>query len=138
MPLEYACIMPHGGDIIPQLAARKTKHLFVKTRGSMRKIARDIREVRPDTIVIASPHNLRLQDKIGIMTSENTTGQLNGPRGKKVNLRIKRSASSSLQVLIRLTRTRGQDLMDTIQALQSMTSSSHRQSERIASNPFLG
>src|SRR2546428_131823 len=89
MPLEYACIMPHGGDIIPQLAARKTKHLFVKTRESMRKIARDIREVRPDTIVIASPHNLRLQGKIGIVTSENTAGQLNGPRGKKVNLSLK-------------------------------------------------
>jgi aromatic ring-opening dioxygenase LigB subunit len=89
MPLEYACIMPHGGDIIPQLAARKTKHLFAKTRESTRKIARDIREVRPDTIVIASPHNLRLQDKIGIVTSENTTGQLNGPRGKKVNLSLK-------------------------------------------------
>src|SRR2546422_10236948 len=83
MPLEYACIMPHGGDIIPQLAARKTKHLFVKTRESMRKIARAIREERPDTIVIASPHNLRLQGKIGIVTSENTAGQLNGPRGKK-------------------------------------------------------
>jgi aromatic ring-opening dioxygenase LigB subunit len=89
MPLEYACIMPHGGDIIPQLATRKTKHLFAKTRESMRKIARDIREVRPDTIVIASPHNLRLQDKIGIVTSENTTGQLNGPRGKKVRLSLK-------------------------------------------------
>jgi aromatic ring-opening dioxygenase LigB subunit len=89
MPLEYACIMPHGGDIIPQLAARKTEHLFVKTRESVRKIARDIREVRPDTIVIASPHNLRLQDKIGIVTSENTTGQLNGPRGKKVSLSLK-------------------------------------------------
>jgi aromatic ring-opening dioxygenase LigB subunit len=89
MPLEYACIMPHGGDIIPQLAARKTKHLFVKTRESVRKIARDIREVRPDTIVIASPHNLRLQDKIGIVTSENTTGELDGPRGRKVRLSLK-------------------------------------------------
>ena len=89
MPLEYACIIPHGSDIIPQLAVRKTEHLFEKTRESVRRIARDIREVRPDTIVIASPHNLRLQDKIGIVTSENTTGQLNGPRGKKVNLSLK-------------------------------------------------
>ena len=89
MPLEYACIMPHGGEIIPQLAARKTEHLFVKTRESVRKIARDIREVRADTIVIASPHNLRLQDKIGIVTSENTTGQLSGPRGRKVSLSLK-------------------------------------------------
>jgi len=104
MPLEYACIMPHGGDIIPQLAARKTKHLFVKTRESMRKIARDIREVRPDTIVIASPHNLRLQDKIGIMTSENTTGQLNGPRGKKVNLSLKCDREFAQDLLQESTR----------------------------------
>src|SRR5438445_3000176 len=104
MPLEYACIMPHGGDIIPQLAARKTKHLFVKTRESMRKIARDIREVRPDTIVIASPHNLRLQDKIGIMTSENTTGRLNGPRGKKVNLSLKCDREFAQDLLQESTR----------------------------------
>ena len=104
MPLEYACIMPHGRDIIPQLAARKTKHLFAKTRESVRKIARDIREVRPDTIVIASPHNLRLQDKIGIVTSENTTGQLNGPRGKKVNLSLKCDREFAQDLLQESTR----------------------------------
>src|SRR5437773_1894386 len=89
MTLDYACITPHGGDIIPRLAVRKTERLFEKTRESVRKIARDIREVRADTIVIASPHNLRLQDKIGIVTSENTTGQLSGPRGRKVSLSLK-------------------------------------------------
>src|SRR2546428_10017297 len=104
MPLEYACIMPHGRDIIPQLAARKTKHLFAKTRESVRKIARDIREVRPDTIVIASPHNLRLQDKIGIVTSENTTGQLNGPRGKKVNLSLNSDREFAQDLLQESTR----------------------------------
>src|SRR5437660_4055808 len=89
MPLEYACIVPHGSDIIPQLAVRKTEHLFEKTRESVRKIARDIRDMRPDTIVIASPHNLRLQNKIGIGTYENTRCQLNGPTGRKVSLRLK-------------------------------------------------
>jgi len=89
MPLEYACIVPHGSDIIPRLAVRKTEHLFEKTRESVRKIARDIRGARPDTIVIASPHNLRLQSKIGIVTAENSTGQLNGSRGRKVSLSLK-------------------------------------------------
>src|SRR5438309_415836 len=42
MPLEYACIVPHGGDIIPQLAVRRTERLFEKTRESVRRIARDI------------------------------------------------------------------------------------------------
>jgi len=89
MPLEYACVVPHGGDIIPNLAVRKTERLFEKTRDSVRKIAREIREARPDTIIIASPHNLRLQNNIAIITSENSTGQLNGPRGRRVRLRLK-------------------------------------------------
>jgi len=89
MPLEYACIVPHGGDIIPQLAVRKTEHLFEKTRESVRKIARDIRNARPETIVLASPHNLRLQDNIAIVTAENSTGYLKGPRGRKVSLSLR-------------------------------------------------
>jgi aromatic ring-opening dioxygenase LigB subunit len=104
MPLEYACIIPHGSDIIPQLAVRRTEHLFEKTRESVRKIARDIREVRPDTIVVASPHNLRLQDKIGIVTSENTTGQLNGPRGRKVSLSLKCDREFAQDLLQESTR----------------------------------
>ena len=89
MPLEYACVVPHGGDIIPNLAVRKTERLFENARDSVRKIAREIREARPDTIIIASPHNLRLQYNIAIITSENSTGQLNGPRGRRVRLRLK-------------------------------------------------
>jgi len=104
MPLEYACIVPHGSDIIPQLAVRKTEHLFGKTRESVRKIARDIREVRPDTVVIASPHNLRLQSKIGIVTSENSTGELNGPTGKKVSLSLKCDRQFAQDLLQESTR----------------------------------
>jgi aromatic ring-opening dioxygenase LigB subunit len=104
MPLEYACIIPHGSDIIPQLAVRKTEHLFENTRESVRKIARDIKMARPDTIVIASPHNLRLQNKIGIVTSENTTGQLSGPRGRKVSLSLKCDREFSQDLLQEATR----------------------------------
>jgi len=96
--------MPHGGDIVPKLAARKTEHLFVKTRESVREIARDIREARPDTIVIASPHNLRLQDTIGIVTSENTTGQLNGSGGRKISLSLKCDLEFAQDLLQESTR----------------------------------
>src|SRR5690348_10997652 len=89
MPLDYACILPHGSDIIPQLAVRKTEHLFAKTRESVRRIASDIREARPDTIVVASPHNLRLQNNIAIVTAENSTGELKGSGGKRVRLKLK-------------------------------------------------
>ena len=104
MTLDYACIMPHGSDIIPHLAVRKTEHLFVNTRESVRKIARDIRELRPDLIIIASPHNLRLQNNIAIVTAENSTGYLNGPRGRKVSLSLRCDRKFAQDLLEESTR----------------------------------
>ncbi len=104
MPLEYACVVPHGGDLIPDLAVLKTEHLVEKTRDSVRKIVREIREARPDTIIIASPHNLRLQYNIAIITSENSTGQLNGPRGRRVRLRLKCDRELAQDLLKESTR----------------------------------
>jgi aromatic ring-opening dioxygenase LigB subunit len=104
MPLEYACVVPHGSDLIPDLAVRKTEHLFEKTRESVRKIAREIREAQPDTIVIASPHNLRLQNNIAIVTAENSTGQLKGPGGRKVSLSLKCDREFAQDLLRESTR----------------------------------
>src|SRR5437660_11334800 len=104
MPLVYACIVPHGSDIIPQLAVRKTERLFEKTRESVRKIARDIRNARPQTIVLASPHNLRLRDNIAIVTAENSTGHLKGPRGGKVSLSLRCDREFAQDLLEESTR----------------------------------
>jgi len=104
MTLDYACIMPHGSDIIPQLAERKTECLFEKTRESVRKIARDIRNARPQTIVLASPHNLRLRDNIAIVTAENYTGYLKGPRGRKVSLSLRCDREFAQDLLEESTR----------------------------------
>jgi aromatic ring-opening dioxygenase LigB subunit len=75
MPLVYACIAPHGGEIVPALAGDKLS-LFAPTRKAMRELSRRIGEARPDTVVIASPHNLRLPKHIGVVISENSTGRL--------------------------------------------------------------
>jgi aromatic ring-opening dioxygenase LigB subunit len=42
----------------------------------MRTLAVQMKEARPDTIVIASPHNLRLQRHIGVVISEYSSGML--------------------------------------------------------------
>lgn len=42
----------------------------------MRRLAKDIRAARPSTIVIATPHNLRLRGAIGVVTAANTSGYL--------------------------------------------------------------
>ena len=73
MPLVYSCIAPHGGEIVPALAGRKLP-LFMETRRGMKELAKEIRLARPDTVVIATPHNLRLHRHIGVVTAENSSG----------------------------------------------------------------
>lgn len=89
MTLEYACIAPHGGELIPRLASPHNMEIFRKTREGIRRLAGDIVKARPDTVVIASPHNLRLFAKICIVISENSTGKLLSSSQKSVTLKAK-------------------------------------------------
>ena len=86
MPLVYACIAPHGGEIIPQLASKSMLPKFEKTRSGMRVLAKRIAKTQPHTIVIASPHNLRLSSKIGVVISENSSGTLKGSSNRSVSV----------------------------------------------------
>ncbi len=75
MPLVYACVAPHGGETIPALAGRKAK-LFSRTRKGMKALALEMKGARPDVMVVATPHNLRLQRHIGVVTSEYSSGRV--------------------------------------------------------------
>ena len=86
MPLVYACIAPHGGEIIPQLASKSMLPKFEKTRSGMRVLAKRIAKTQPHTIVVASPHNLRLSSKIGVVISENSSGTLKGSSNRSVSV----------------------------------------------------
>ena len=48
-----------------------------------------ILETRPHTIVLASPHNLRLLGSISVVMTENSSGELKGHSGSSVSLRAK-------------------------------------------------
>ncbi|HEY6283091.1 MAG TPA: hypothetical protein VIW22_04120 [Nitrososphaerales archaeon] len=87
MPLVYACIAPHGGEIIPALSGKKSA-LYSPTTKGMRTLAVQMREARPDTIVIASPHNLRLLKHIGVVISEYSSGELTAGR-RQIRLRAR-------------------------------------------------
>ncbi|MGH2348258.1 MAG: hypothetical protein ACRDFT_02185 [bacterium] len=75
MPLVYACVAPHG-HVIPQLSSPADLRRFRVTRQAMRRLARDVKAARPDTIVVATPHNLRLRGQIGVVTAAHTSGYL--------------------------------------------------------------
>lgn len=76
MPLVYACIAPHGEPIIPPLARPRERAKYRVTTEAMRRLAREIRALRPDTIVVATPHNLRLRGHVCVVTAEHVAGVL--------------------------------------------------------------
>ncbi|MDG6953809.1 MAG: hypothetical protein JRN33_02340 [Nitrososphaerota archaeon] len=87
MPLVYACIAPHGTEVIPALAGKKSM-VFSQTRAGMQKLAEEIKKARPDTVVVATPHNLRLHRHIGVVTAENSSGVLR-EAGGEIRLRAR-------------------------------------------------
>jgi aromatic ring-opening dioxygenase LigB subunit len=80
MGLVYACIAPHGAEIIPQLAGDKL-YAFKGTRHGMETVAAGIKEHKIDTIIIATPHNLRIRQNIGVVITEFAEGTLKTDSG---------------------------------------------------------
>jgi len=97
MGLVFACIMPHGAEAIPQLAEHRQKD-FGKTTQSMESIAAAMRREGVDTVVIATPHNLRLKSNIGIVTTEFTEGAL-------------RTENASVQIRLKCDRVLSQTIL---------------------------
>jgi len=108
MTLVYACIAPHGSEAIEQLASKTAANKFRKTRDGLRRLASDVGKAKPDTIVIATPHNIRLYGKIGIVLSENSTGTLQAsPKDKRtVSLKAKCDVKFAKELLERSARRR--------------------------------
>lgn len=85
MTTVFACIAPHGAEIIPELAGNMLDAL-AETRGSMVELASLMKRQNPETLVLATPHNVRLEAKIGVVTTEFTEGSIQ-ENNKSVELR---------------------------------------------------
>ena len=85
MTTVFACIAPHGAEIIPELAGNMLDAL-AETRESMVELASLMKRQNPETIVLATPHNVRLEAKIGVVTTEFTEGSIQ-ENNKSVELR---------------------------------------------------
>jgi aromatic ring-opening dioxygenase LigB subunit len=87
MGIVYACVAPHGSEVIPELAGDKLE-AFGETRRGMEDLAEQMKKHNPNTIVIATPHGLRLDHTIGVVTTEYSEGSLR-EKGKTVKARFK-------------------------------------------------
>ena len=108
MPLVYACVAPHGEPIIPPLAKPAERKKYLPTAQAMQRLSREIRAQRPDTIVVATPHNLRLWGHVGVVIAENASGALpmfgRGPA--RLTIRVKSDLDFANALLAEASRRR--------------------------------
>jgi aromatic ring-opening dioxygenase LigB subunit len=97
MSVVFACIAPHGAEAIPELAGDMLE-AFAETRRGMEQLAAEMKQDKPDTIVLATPHNLRLEGTIGVVTTEFTGGTLEA-NNNTVKLRCKCDRQLAKQIL---------------------------------------
>ena len=101
MTLVYACMAPHGSETIRKITPKRMRQAFGETEKALRTLGSHVDRSRPDTIVIASPHNLRLWKQICVVTSENSSGKLVGENGDSVSLKVKCDVKFSRQLLMK-------------------------------------
>jgi len=97
MSVVFACIAPHGAEAISELAGDMFE-AYAETRKGMEQLAEEIKLSKTETIVLATPHNLRLDGSIGVITAEFTEGTLTA-NGKTVRLRCKCDRPLARQIL---------------------------------------
>jgi aromatic ring-opening dioxygenase LigB subunit len=74
MPLIYACIAPHGDEIIPELNPAK---IMQATHQSMITMGMRLEALQPDTVIVLTPHGVRVDGMISISFTERAEGALN-------------------------------------------------------------
>lgn len=72
-PFVFACIAPHGGEIIPELQGASPERMAI-TRMNMVKLGQQMADAKPDCIVVLSPHGTRVNGHFSITDSERMKG----------------------------------------------------------------
>ncbi|MDN3017559.1 extradiol ring-cleavage dioxygenase [Paenibacillus sp. BSR1-1] len=74
-PFVFACITPHGGEIIPELQGELPERMSL-TRGNMEKLGARMSEAQPECIIILTPHGTRINGQFAITDSERMAGMV--------------------------------------------------------------
>ncbi len=75
MAIEYACIMPHPPLIVPAVG-RGQEQAVKATSAALEKVARRIAALKPDTIILSTPHSVMYGDYIHISPGKTAAGDL--------------------------------------------------------------
>lgn len=92
MPLIFACAVPHAGAALPEFEA--VSDVGARTRAAMAAIGAELEELRPDTVVVLTPHGFTVHGAISVAITERAAGAL-GP-GPAVELEYDRELALAL------------------------------------------
>src|SRR5437763_16683250 len=75
--LVFACIAPHGSMLIPLLAGEDGQKALA-TRAAMEELGRRMAAARPETIVLVTPHGIRVDKTFSLLATGRVAGQFGG------------------------------------------------------------
>lgn len=79
--LVFACIAPHGSEVIAELAGDAPERATA-TRTAMEELGSRMSAARPETVVVLTPHGVRVAGAVCVMTTERAVGVLEGENGQ--------------------------------------------------------
>lgn len=83
MSIIAAYMVPHPPMIIPQIG-RGTEKQILETIDAYRNVAREIASLKPETIIISSPHSVMYSDYFHISPGKNAAGDFSNFRAREV------------------------------------------------------
>ncbi|WP_198849911.1 hypothetical protein [Alicyclobacillus sp. SO9] len=73
--LVYACMAPHGYEIIGEIAGPEWGK-FAKTRLGMERLGSEMQKAHPDVVIVVTPHGYRVERHIAVSTNAYVEGRL--------------------------------------------------------------
>lgn len=100
MIIEGAFILPHPPLLVPSVGRGQEEDIF-KTVDSYKRVAEEISRLKPDTIVIISPHSTMYQDYIHISPGSGASGNFSkfGDRSTSIAVDYDRELVSEIERL---------------------------------------
>ena len=86
MPIAAAYMVPHPPMIVPEVGHGSEKQIE-KTIAAYRAVAAEIAEIRPETIIVTSPHAVLYADYFHISPGDHATGDFGSFRAPGVKFR---------------------------------------------------
>jgi len=73
LALLYSLFVPHPPIVLQAIGGYEVKHVE-KTRRSLFALAEGLAADKPDTLIISTPHNVALKDRVGVLQAEAYAG----------------------------------------------------------------